>query len=145
MPTRSLVLSAALSVLALASTLAQIPSDATPSVIVDTAPEPVAQGKFAPSWDSTFAWIGSYAAYLTPQVFETHFPTLSADVEATNDRIRLLWLGVGKADFLYQEAIAFNAFLAEKDIRHVALVTEGGHTWMNARHYLAETLQRFFK
>ena len=24
------------------------------------------------------------------------------------------------------------------------LITEGGHTWMNARHYLIETAQRFF-
>jgi alpha-L-fucosidase len=31
---------------------AQIPSDATPTVIVSTAAEPVAPGKFQPSWDS---------------------------------------------------------------------------------------------
>lgn len=35
-----------------AAAWAQIPSDATPTVIVSTAAEPVAAGKFAPTWDS---------------------------------------------------------------------------------------------
>ena len=57
----------------------------------------------------------------------------------------LLWLGVGKSDFLYAQATAFNSFLTEKKIQHVELITEGGHTWMNARHYLTDTLQLYFK
>ena len=92
-----------------------------------------------------FAWIGSYAAYLTPEVCEKHFSGLFADPAATNVRTRLLWLGVGKSDFLHQQAVTFNGYLKEKKINHVELITEGGHTWMNARHYLAETLQRFFR
>ena len=92
-----------------------------------------------------FAWVGSYAAYLTPEVCESHFPGLWASPDETNSRLRLLWLGVGKSDFLYQQAVAFNGFLAEKKIKHTALITDGGHTWMNARHYLAETLQLFFR
>ena len=63
----------------------------------------------------------------------------------SNKPLVLLWLGVGKSDFLYQRAVAFNGFLTEKKIKHTELITEGGHTWMNARHYLAETLQLFFK
>ena len=93
----------------------------------------------------TFAWVGSYAAYLTPAVCETHFPDLMAKADETNSRFRLLWLGVGRSDFLYEQALTFNGYLTEKNIRHVELVTDGGHTWMNARHYLAETLQRFFR
>ncbi|HEX2862631.1 MAG TPA: alpha/beta hydrolase-fold protein [Lacunisphaera sp.] len=92
-----------------------------------------------------FAWIGSYAAYLTPAVCEKHFPSFFADPAATNARTKLLWLGVGKSDFLYQQAVTFNGYLSEKKIKHVELITDGGHTWMNARHYLAETLQRFFQ
>lgn len=86
-----------------------------------------------------FAWIGSYAAYLTPEVCDKHFPDLAGSKQA------LLWLGVGKSDFLFQPAQEFEAYLKTKDIPHQSLVTEGGHTWMNARHYLAETLQLFFK
>lgn len=65
--------------------------------------------------------------------------------EETNRKLKLLWLGVGTEDFLYQQAVEFDQFLKEKKIGHQSLVTGGGHTWMNARHYLAETLQMFFK
>ena len=62
-----------------------------------------------------------------------------------NAKLKLLWLGVGKDDFLYQPAVTFMDYLKEKKVERTTLVTEGGHTWMNARHYLAETLQLFFK
>ena len=92
-----------------------------------------------------FEWIGSYSAYLTPEVFEKYFSGLAANPEVTNQQIKLLWLGVGSEDFLYKQTVAFNDFLKEKKIEHTSLVTGGGHTWMNARHYLAETLQLYFK
>jgi len=92
-----------------------------------------------------FAWIGSYSAYLTPEVFGKYFSSLSANPEATNRQLQLLWLGVGSEDFLNKQAVAFDELLKEKKIEHKSLVTGGGHTWMNARHYLTETLQLYFK
>jgi enterochelin esterase-like enzyme len=92
-----------------------------------------------------FGWIGSYSAYLTPEVFNKYFPEFADKPESLNQQLKLLWLGVGKEDFLYQQAVAFDEFLKEKKIEHKSLVTGGGHTWMNARHYLIETLQLYFK
>ena len=92
-----------------------------------------------------FAYIGSYSAYLTPQVFDDHFGKLLKDADTTNRRLKLLWLGVGKEDFLYQPAIEFDQYMTAKQVQHVSLETDGGHTWMNARFYLSETLQLFFK
>lgn len=92
-----------------------------------------------------FAWIGSYSAYLTPEVFDKYFASIAADPQGTNQKLKLLWLGVGKTDFLYKQATEFDNYLKGKTIEHRSLVTEGGHTWMNARHYLAETLPLFFK
>ena len=92
-----------------------------------------------------FGWIGSYSAYLTPEVFDKYFAKAAEKPEEANQRINLLWLGVGTEDFLYQPAMTFEGLLKEKGIRHESLVTDGGHTWMNARRYLAETLQLFFK
>jgi len=92
-----------------------------------------------------FAWVGSYSAYLTPEVFDRYFPAASAQPDVTNQQLKLLWLGVGKADFLYPQATTFIEFLSTRKIRHETLITEGGHTWMNARHYLTDTLQRFFQ
>ena len=92
-----------------------------------------------------FAWIGSYSAYLTPEVFDKYFAHSAAAPQAANKKLKLLWLGVGKADFLYEQAVTFDEYLKAKKIEHQSLVTEGGHTWMNARHYLSETLQLYFK
>jgi len=92
-----------------------------------------------------FAWVGSYSAYLTPEVFGKYFSSLSANPETTNRQLHLLWLGVGSDDFLYKQAVAFDELLKEKKIEHKSLITGGGHTWMNARHYLTETLQLYFK
>ena len=93
----------------------------------------------------TFAWVGSYSAYLTPEVIDLHLPALAADAASTNRRLKLFWLGVGQDDFLYPQASAFLDLLAERKIQHQKLITGGGHTWMNARHYLTETLQLYFK
>lgn len=92
-----------------------------------------------------FAWMGSYSAYLTPEVFDKYFAAAASDPRATNKKLKLLWLGVGKSDFLYKQASEFDEYLKGKNIDHQSLVTEGGHTWMNARHYLAETLQLYFR
>ena len=92
-----------------------------------------------------FAWIGSYSAFLTPEVVEANFADFIANPTTTNAKVKLLWLGVGKDDFLFESAQKFDSFLTDKKIVHESLVTEGGHTWMNARHYLVETLQQFFK
>ena len=92
-----------------------------------------------------FAWIGSYSAYLTPEVFNKYFGSLAEKPETANQQLKLLWLGVGREDFLYRQAVTFDELLTEKKIEHKRLVTDGGHTWMNARHYLTETMQLYFK
>ncbi len=92
-----------------------------------------------------FAWIGSYAAYLPSEACDEHLSGIFSHPEQSNTRLKLLWLGVGKQDFLYEPAVKFDEYLKSKNIQHTSLVTEGGHTWMNARRYLAETLQLFFQ
>lgn len=64
------------------------------------------------------AWVGSYSAYLTPEVCEKYFGPLLADPAATNQRLKLLWLGVGRDDFLHPQAIAFMDFLKERKLEH---------------------------
>lgn len=92
-----------------------------------------------------FAYIGSYSAYLTPAVMDKYFEDFSKNPQQINNKMKLLWCGVGSSDFLYNDAKTFMEFLTEKNINYKQLITDGGHTWMNARHYLAETLQLYFK
>jgi len=92
-----------------------------------------------------FAWLASYSAHLTPQVLDTHFGKNMANPSELSSHLKLLWFGVGKEDFLYQDVVRNLNYFDEKNIQYESLLTEGGHTWMNARTYLAETLQLFFK
>lgn len=92
-----------------------------------------------------FAWLASYSAYLTPQVLDTHFGEYMNNPSQLKQRLKLLWFGVGKEDFLYQDVVRNLKHFDEKKIQYKYLETEGGHTWMNARTYLSETLQLFFK
>ena len=88
-----------------------------------------------------FAWLASYSAYLTPEVMDLHFPQLKTQMP----QLKLMWFGVGTSDFLYQNVLDHLAYFDEKGISYEKMFTEGGHTWMNARTYLAETLQKFFR
>lgn len=62
-----------------------------------------------------------------------------------NQRLDLLWFGVGNSDFLYPDVIRNLEYFDKKGITYLKKITTGGHTWMNARDYLAETVQLFFK
>ena len=88
-----------------------------------------------------FSWLASYSAYLTPEVMDTYFPDLQNDIKSLD----LMWFGVGTSDFLYQNVLDHQNYFDQKGISYEKMFTEGGHTWMNARTYLAETLQKFFK
>lgn len=90
-----------------------------------------------------FANVASYSAYLTPEVMDKYFANvLTADL---NSKLKVLWFGVGDHDFLYQNVCTNIDYLQSKNINFGKKITGGGHTWMNARDYLIETLQLFFK
>lgn len=87
-----------------------------------------------------FSWLASYSAYLTPEIMDVYFPNLQNDIR----QLDLMWFGVGTSDFLYQNVLDHQAYFDQKGVSYEKMFTEGGHTWMNARTYLAETLQKFF-
>ena len=81
--------------------------------------------------------------YLTPEMMDVYFSDLSA--ERLNSELKLFWYGVGSSDFLHDGVIENQEYLENKGVNIEKLFTEGGHTWMNARTYLATTLQKLFK
>lgn len=92
-----------------------------------------------------FDWLASYSAYLTPQVLDAHFIDYMNDSSKINSELKLLWFGVGKDDFLYQDVVRNMQYFDSKGIMYKQMQTDGGHTWMNARTYLSTTLPLFFK
>ena len=92
-----------------------------------------------------FSWICAYAANLPSNEMETAYASVSSNPENTNKQLKLLWVGVGTEDFLYNDVATFLNYLNSKKINYKSLVTGGGHTWMNVKTYLAETAQLLFK
>ncbi len=92
-----------------------------------------------------FAWICAYSANLPSNELETTYASIISNPDNTNKKLRLLWVGVGTEDFLYNDVSTFMNYLTAKKINYKSLVTGGGHTWMNVKTYLAETAQLLFK
>jgi enterochelin esterase family protein len=68
-----------------------------------------------------------------------------ADPVGAKTPLRLLWLGIGKDDFLLPENRAFHAMLSDKKVPHEYLETAGNHSWPVWRRYLADLAPRLFQ
>jgi enterochelin esterase-like enzyme len=82
-----------------------------------------------------FAWVGAMSAAVPPA--EDVAVALN-DAKATNKKLKLLWIAIGKDDFLLSRNTPFIETLKGKGITHTYQVTEGAHTWPVWRKYLAE-------
>ena len=92
-----------------------------------------------------FAWVCCYSAYLTPAEMDKSFSNVSRNPGATNKNLKLLWVSVGNEDFLYKPTVEFMEYLKNKNIQFKSLITPGGHTWMNVKNYVSETVPLLFK
>lgn len=93
-----------------------------------------------------FSYLCSYASFAGNVAdFEKTFKHFIQNPTQTNQRINLFWLGVGTDDFLYENAKLFMDKLDKNGIKTTTLITGGGHTWMNAKLYLAESAKFLFQ
>ena len=88
-----------------------------------------------------FSYLCSYSSFTSTDIADVY-----DNADDTNKKIRLFWLGVGTDDFLYGNARDYMEFLDKKGIRSVKEFTTDkfGHTWMNAKYFLAKTLPLLF-
>ena len=88
-----------------------------------------------------FAWVGGFSS----SVPRTDVVSAALDdPQATNDRLRLLWIACGKDDFLLDRNEGFVSQLKEKGIEHTWLLTDGNHSWPVWRDYLARFVPQLF-
>lgn len=92
-----------------------------------------------------FAWICCYSAYLSSDEMNTSYKHVIENPQKTNERLKLLWVSVGNEDFLYNDTAKFMDYLKAKNINYKSWITDGGHTWMNVKKYLAATAPLLFK
>jgi enterochelin esterase family protein len=89
-----------------------------------------------------FGWVGGFSS--APPAGEA-IPGALETPSATNKKLKLLWIGCGKDDFLLKRNEDFIALLKEKKIRHEWVLSEGSHSWPVWRKYLAEFAPKLFQ
>lgn len=89
-----------------------------------------------------FGWIGAFSA--GPPSQDVLEGTLK-QADKVNKSLRLLWIAVGKDDFLRQRNEEMIAALEKAGIRHEWHLTEGDHSWPVWRRYLVEFAPRLFQ
>lgn len=92
-----------------------------------------------------FSWVCGFAPGMLKEEFDRNNAVAFADVAATNKRLKLFWIGVGKEDGLYPVVADYMKVLDEKGIKHEKFISDGGHTWMNCKLYLATIAEKLFK
>jgi enterochelin esterase-like enzyme len=91
-----------------------------------------------------FAYICSYAPYTATEEFRKNFSNWSPDAKLINKRLKLFTISIATEDFLYESVKGNIAMFKEKHVRLDTLVVPGGHTWMNCKLYLTQTLKQLF-
>jgi enterochelin esterase family protein len=89
-----------------------------------------------------FAWVAGFSSAIPSREAIAGFLN---DPAAANAKLKLLWIGIGKDDFLLQQNQGFIATLKEKDIRHEWHLTDGSHSWPVWRLYLADLAPKLFQ
>jgi len=90
-----------------------------------------------------FRWIGAFSAAVPAGDPRAYFP--AAATAADPRRPQLLWIAIGRDDFLLQRNDAFRAWLAQHDVKFAYTLSDGGHEWTNWRNYLADFLPLLFR
>jgi enterochelin esterase family protein len=89
-----------------------------------------------------FGWVGAFSSAVPEG---ESLEKLLTKPEAINDNLKLLWIGCGKKDFLFERNQKFFERLSKEKIDHVAHITEGGHEWRLWRIYLNELVPLLFR
>jgi len=92
-----------------------------------------------------FGWVCGFAPGMLKEEFDRNNAVAFANPSAVNKQLKLFWIGVGKEDMLYNVVSDYLKVLDEKKIKHEILISDGGHTWMNCKLYLATISQKLFK
>ena len=92
-----------------------------------------------------FAYVCSYAPYTATDEFQKNFSNWSPDASVINKQLKLFTISVGTEDFLYESVKQNIAMFQGKRLKLEPIIVPGGHTWMNCKLFLANSLQQLFR
>ena len=90
-----------------------------------------------------FAWVGGMSSGIRER--EKPLASFWSDPVSDKTPLRLLWLSIGKDDFLLKDNQAFDALLTERRVPHEYAETAGNHRWMVWRRNLTDLAPRLFR
>jgi enterochelin esterase family protein len=103
----------------------------------------------APTHLDKFAYIGVWSGGVNPPAtddFLKRNAQFFENPEKTNKMVKLLWVAAGSHDTLAGPGTKHLAeILDSHGIKHEYHESEGGHTWINWRHYLNDYAQLLFR
>ena len=93
---------------------------------------------------SLFSYVGGFSSAVTllDPDYEKAFPKLNSSI---NKELKLIWIAIGKDDFLIDSNRKFKAWLLSKNIDFTYIETEGVHSYNVWRRYLTDFSQLLFK
>jgi enterochelin esterase-like enzyme len=91
-----------------------------------------------------FDYVGGFssAVILLDPDYTKAFPNLDSSI---NDKMKLIWIAIGRDDFLIESNRKFNGWLESKKIKFSYKETEGVHSYNVWRRYLTEFAPLLFK
>ncbi len=92
-----------------------------------------------------FAWVGAFSSGAPDPAADPIAQAFLADPERANRELALLWIGIGRDDFLLDRNEAYRAALEAAGVKHTYLLTDGGHSWPVWRDYLAMLAPMLFR
>jgi enterochelin esterase family protein len=90
-----------------------------------------------------FSAVGAFSA--APVDFEQRFKSVLANPTQANSQYKLVWIGCGRQDTLFERSEKLSKLLEANHIRHTFRPTEGAHTFTVWRQYLGEFLPLVFR
>lgn len=93
----------------------------------------------------TLAYIGAFSPAIAITDTKKDYDGVLADPAKVNGELRLLWLGIGSDDFLFNPVLESHENLEKGRIKHIWFVSSGSHVWTVWRKYLAEFAPRLFQ
>lgn len=92
-----------------------------------------------------FAYLGVFSPAITIKNTTTDYDGILTDAAKINQKLHLLWIGIGTDDFLHEPVKESHEKLQESGIDHVWVESSGAHVWTVWRKYLADFAPRLFQ
>jgi enterochelin esterase family protein len=94
-----------------------------------------------------FRYVLGYSAAVGPNFLDIQSveSQIASDPSLTNKRFKLIWISIGRQDFLFNPNRTLHETLAAQGVQHKYVETEGAHVWSVWRKNLAESLPLLFR